>query len=217
MSDEITLTLSRADAELLADLADTGVSYETRFLSSGSITPEFRAELAQVEDDGQRIIKSIHAALAALAADPAPEADDSPKDEQYAIVRTNMNVAFNLGAVYQRDQDRKWIGQLDDLVLTTQRRLRALAAPAEGPERAATEPTIQPSDELLAAMSRYVQLATERAGQPTYAANVRGGWMVVSALCGDDNRLLLWAHEMTQRRIRAVHEALRAAGEERGA
>ena len=79
MSDEITLTLSRADAELIADLADTGLDRETSFPSMDGFTPAYRAELDRLREDGQRVIKLIYAALAAPAADPAPE-PDAPAD-----------------------------------------------------------------------------------------------------------------------------------------
>ena len=63
MTDEIHLTLSRADAELIADLADTGLDRETNFPSMDGFTPAYRAELDRLREDGQRVIKLIYAAL----------------------------------------------------------------------------------------------------------------------------------------------------------
>ena len=68
--DKITLRLSRADAELIADLADTGLDRETSFPSMDGFTPAYRAELDRLREDGQRVIKLIYATLAALAEGP---------------------------------------------------------------------------------------------------------------------------------------------------
>jgi hypothetical protein len=70
MSDEITITLSRADAGLLSGLAEDGLTEAREWVDNDGLGPVTRAQVAMAVAHGRRIIDALDAALAAPAEGP---------------------------------------------------------------------------------------------------------------------------------------------------